>query len=91
MGRETPGHGPEAIFKQAMEEINSQYEAGTIPYVRENYPALWQKITETETRLSTLWLAGMTDDFKKAVDEWTALNHKAIEIFRERGTQRTLI
>ncbi len=80
----------EAMFKQALEEINRQYEEGTIRHVREKHPALWKQIIETENRLSHLWLTGKTEDFKKSLEEWRNLNLQAIEIFREQGRQKTL-
>ena len=80
----------EGMFNQALEEINSRYESGTIPYIRVNYPALWQEIVGTESRLSNLWLIGDAEGLKKALAEWKKFNLEAVAIFRERGKQESL-
>jgi hypothetical protein len=80
----------EAMFNQALAEINCQYESGTIPYIRENYPALWQRIIENEARLNDLWLAGETGPFKLAVEEWKNLSFQTIKIFQAREAQESL-
>ena len=80
----------ERFFNQGLEEINWQYEPGTIPYIRENHSALWQKMVESENRLCGLWLEGKPEAFKLSLDEWLNLNLRAIRTFRARGTQKTI-
>lgn len=80
----------EAMFNQALEEINGRYESGAIPYIRGNYPALWQEIVGTENQLNDSWLAGKAESFKKALDQWKGLNLRAVKTFRERGNQESL-
>ena len=72
----------EGRFNQVLEEINCQYEPGTIRYVRENYPGLWQEIVGVENRVSDSWLIGNAKGFKKDLEEWKNLSLEAIEVFR---------
>lgn len=74
----------EAMFNQALEEINSKYVFGTIPYIKGTHPHLWQRLVEVENKLSEAWLRGIDDEFKRNLDEWTNLNFKAIEAFKGR-------
>ncbi len=87
----SPGKDFEAMFEQALEEINRKYISGTIPYIKGAHPDLWHRLVEVENNLSEAWLGGRDNEFKKNLDEWTNLNFKAIEIFKERDIQRTLI
>ena len=80
----------EERFNQVLEEINRQYEPGTIRHIRENYPGLWQEIVGAENRLSDSWLIGNTEGFKKDLNGWKNLNLQAIEIFQNRDAQEGL-
>ena len=80
----------EVMFKKALEGINSKYISGAIPYIKLTHPHLWQHLVEVEGKLSDSWLKGIDPEFKKYLDEWTNLNLKAIEIFREKDFQGIL-
>lgn len=80
----------EAMFNQALEEINLNYEPGTIQFIKTTHPDLWKRIVETENKITGTWLSGNTEDFKAALDEWRKFNLQAIGIFRERSVQKTL-
>jgi hypothetical protein len=79
--------GFERMFKQALEEINSKYISGAIPYMRGTHPHLWRRLVEMEDKLSEAWLAGIADEFKRNLDEWININLKAIENFQDRDAQ----
>ena len=72
------------MFKKDLEEVNRQYQPGTIQYIKATHPELWKRIVDAEDKMSEAWLRGIADEFQNSLEEWRDLNLKGIEIFRDR-------
>lgn len=73
-------------FKEAVEGLSRQYIEGTINYIREHHPDLYQQTIAQEDKLNEVWIAGREgkasiEEFRKVVEEWYLLHLRGIEIY----------
>ncbi|ODS33553.1 MAG: hypothetical protein SCARUB_01287 [Candidatus Scalindua rubra] len=80
----------ELIFKSALAKINDVYIEGTIQFISENFPGVDNQIRAMEEKIDKLWdscLRGTSrlSDFRSAMDQYSKLYLKAIDLYKNRG------
>lgn len=75
-------------FKQVVDALSRRYVAGTLDYIQEHHPAVYQKIGEADDRLNEVWKSGASiEEFRKVLEEWYLLQLRAIKTYS--GEQHT--
>lgn len=80
----------EVIFKSTLAKINEVYTEGTMGFIRESYADLDGQLSTMEETIDNLWescLKGTSrlGDFKAAMDQYSKLYLKAIDLYKNRG------
>ena len=78
----------ESAFRKTVRAIKGKYINGTIDYVCDYHPELYQKTIQAKDRLDKFWKMGREgeaslEEFKAALDEWKSLHIMAIEIYQK--------
>ena len=73
------------LHMQALHEVDEKYFPGTIPFIREYRPTLWQEILTAEDAISESWIAGRLMEFREALREWLFLMSDAIIQYQRWG------
>ena len=74
----------ESVYKDAVGEINRNYQPGTFNFIQQKYPERWNQSLEAENRLNQLWDDGKDlKAFQKAVSDWKEIELELIKLFRQ--------
>ena len=66
------------LFRQTQSELDSQWQAGCLEFIRRHRPKLNRQISEQEALINRLWAVARNDrskreEFALALDGWTTL------------------
>ncbi|MGR3304387.1 MAG: hypothetical protein ACUZ8I_18080 [Candidatus Scalindua sp.] len=80
----------EVIYNVTLAKINEVYVEGTMEYIRERYADLNGQLSTMEEKIDSLWescLKGTSrlSDFRSAMDRYSKLYLKAMDLYKNRG------
>lgn len=82
------------MFRKVADELNRRYIEGTIPYITEHDPDLYQKINKALEKIDEILKEGPEgkagiEEFQNALKQWYFLLLQGIELYsKEQGKQR---
>jgi len=71
------------LFDKAVAEINKDYPAYILTFLKDNYSQLYEAINKSEQKLDQLWGKEPIDEFREELKTFYKLNRKAVKIYRE--------
>ena len=69
------------LFDKVVTELNKDYPADILPFLKDNYSQLYEAINKSEQKLDQLWGEAPIDEFREELKTFYRLNRKAVKIY----------
>jgi hypothetical protein len=71
------------LFDKAAAELNKDYPANVLTFIKKNHNKLNDAINTSERKLDQLWGKAPVDEFREELKTFYKLNLKAVKLYRE--------
>jgi hypothetical protein len=71
------------LFDEATAELNKDYPAEVLPFIKKNHSKLNDAINTSERKLDQLWDKAPIEEFREELKTFYKLNLKSVKLYRE--------
>jgi len=72
------------LFDKAIAELNKDYPADVLTFIKNYHKQLYDAIDESEKKLDQLWGEAPIDEFREELKTFYKLNRKAVRIYQNK-------